>query len=109
MADYSGHEHEGLDYGYDKEPTIDEADRMRQRQELEDKAKEYNLYTPPAEEETYDPLSPEVAPGVQVIIQMRIYDVLMAIYTDMNPTGADALIQLHSQGKILGPLPTIDM
>lgn len=56
-----------------------------------------------------DPFDPTVAPGVQIIIQMRIYDVLMAILQDANPEAAARLHQIHSEGKVLGALPWIDM
>lgn len=51
----------------------------------------------------------------QLIVQMRIYDVLMAIYTEMTAdgTGASAkarkLLEAHAQGKILTPMPSWSM
>lgn len=54
-----------------------------------------------------DPLeNPEV---VQLIVQMRIYDVLMAILNKIDQKSADDLHALHSEGKILGSLPFIDI
>jgi hypothetical protein len=62
-----------------------------------------------AVQEQYDPFAPENVGAVQLIVQMRIYDVLMAMYTEQNPGKANILINLHEQGKILGPLPAIDL
>lgn len=60
-------------------------------------------------EDFSDPFDPSVTPAVSMIIQMRIYDVLMAIYTKMDTEGAAQLHNLHSRGKVLGALPWIDL
>lgn len=67
------------------------------------------------EEATPDPFSPNEAPGLQLIVQMRIYDVLCAIYTEMTmdengvSEKARNLLEAHSKGLILGPLPLINL
>lgn len=50
--------------------------------------------------------SPEEAPGVQLIVQMRLYDVLMAVLTELNSDLAANLIEAHAEGRIVGPLPS---
>lgn len=59
--------------------------------------------------EGLDPFHPEVVPGVSLIVLMRIYDVLMATYTNLDPEGANKLYELHAAGKIVGSMPIIDM
>lgn len=61
------------------------------------------------EEGTYDPFSPEHAPGLSLIVLMRIYDVQMALLRAQNKEAANTLHDLHSQGKILGSLPVLDL
>jgi len=56
----------------------------------------------------YSPFSAEEAPGIALVINMRIYDVLMAIYTNMNPEGAQQLMDIHTKGGIIGSLPLFD-
>lgn len=58
--------------------------------------------------DNYDPFSTELAPGVSLIVHMRIYDVLLALLREQNSEVAEQLTQLHAQGKILGPLPVFD-
>ncbi len=53
-----------------------------------------------------DPWAPENIQIVQTIILMRIYDALMALLNDNNPSEADRLDDLHSAGKIYGPFPS---
>lgn len=48
-------------------------------------------------------------PSIQLIVQMRIYDVLMAIYTHLDKGGAERLYELHKDGKILGTLPYLNL
>ena len=55
-----------------------------------------------------DAMSPEVAPGLSLIVQMRIYDTLMALLREQNPTIGDALFKLHSDGGVLSPMPYYD-
>lgn len=57
--------------------------------------------------EGVDAFSPEGAPVAQLIVSMRIYDVLMALLTDADPKAAAALHQLHSEGKLLGSWPVL--
>lgn len=69
----------------------------------------------PAEEDfgdaavVQDPFSPELAPAFTLITQMRIYDVLLGIYTHLDEDKATALMELHAQGKILGSPPSLDL
>lgn len=65
--------------------------------------------TDPAEEEnSYDPFSTDIELG-QSITLMRIYDVLLAIYTQLNPEGGNELNKWHSQGIIVSSLPEYRM
>lgn len=52
-----------------------------------------------------DPLSPQQAPGISLVVQMRLYDVAMAILREMNEEVHTELLQAHSEGLILGPVP----
>lgn len=47
----------------------------------------------------------------QLLVSMRIYDVLLAIYTEITEgsSKADDLMALHAQGKLLGPLPALNV
>jgi hypothetical protein len=53
----------------------------------------------------YDPFGQDVAQA-SLIVQMKIYDVLMALLMDANPDVARDLDTLHTQGIILGQGPT---
>lgn len=55
--------------------------------------------------EAYDAFSPENIGTVHFIQLGRIYDVLMGIYTHLNPTAAENLINLHLEGSLMGPSP----
>lgn len=55
-----------------------------------------------------DPFSPENAPGLNLITSMRIYDVLLGMYFEMNPEKADALMKKHQAGQVIGPLPNFN-
>ena len=58
-----------------------------------------------------DPFHPSNVAGVQLIVQMRIYDVLLGILANLNEQGeelSNILIETHNNGKIMGPLPWID-
>lgn len=48
-----------------------------------------------------DPFSAAGAPGVQLIVQLRLYDVLMGIYTHLDPERAELLSDLHRSGAVL--------
>ncbi len=56
-------------------------------------------------EETYDPFSPEGAHIASLITLMRIYDTLMALLTEKDADAARKLIEAHSNGYLLGPMP----
>jgi hypothetical protein len=59
-------------------------------------------------DQTTDPFSPDNVGKVQLIVLMRIYDVLMAIYNDTDKDAAGRLHDLHAAGGILGSLPYFD-
>lgn len=54
-------------------------------------------------------LSDEDAKQISSITLMRIYDMLGAILTHLDPDQADALLQLHANGGIAGPLPSLNL
>lgn len=56
-----------------------------------------------------DPFSPENCPKLSLVVQMRIYDVLMALLNEKNPDVATALEHVHERGGIVGVLPYIDL
>lgn len=56
-------------------------------------------------EEVNDPFSPEAAPGVSLVVQLRIYDVLLAMLNEMSPEKAEELMDLHSTGALMAPSP----
>lgn len=58
-----------------------------------------------SESTTFDAFSPTNAPGVNLIVNMRIYDVLMAIYTHLDKEGATDLLKLHQSGVVLSSAP----
>lgn len=60
-------------------------------------------------DETLDPFAPENVGAFALITQMRIYDTLLALLREQNAEGADKLAALHAVGKILGPLPVLNM
>jgi hypothetical protein len=41
------------------------------------------------------------------IQNLRVYDVLMTLLSLQNPSKADELEKLHSEGKVLGPDPAL--
>ena len=58
----------------------------------------------------YNPL--DGGPGTAIatlITNMRLYDVMMGMYAEMDDDKAAALIELHASGKIVGSAPNIDM
>jgi hypothetical protein len=59
--------------------------------------------------EGIDPFTQDNAPIVSLIVQMRLYDVMMALLNEQNPEAAAALHRVHAQGGILGSLPYIDL
>lgn len=56
-----------------------------------------------------DPFSPTNAPALQLLTLMRIYDVLMAKLAAEHPMAAEKLDEIHSNGKLMGSLPWLDM
>lgn len=44
-----------------------------------------------------------------LVVQMRIYDVLMALLTLRDEQVAEALAEAHAAGKIIGSFPFMDM
>lgn len=60
-------------------------------------------------EEDNDPFSPVNCPKLSLVVQMRIYDVLMAILNEQNTEMADTLDRIHAAGKVAGALPYIDL
>lgn len=58
---------------------------------------------------TDDPFDAGNAPGVSLIILMRIYDLLAGIYNDMDPDKCAAVLELHKKGKLFLPLPYLDI
>lgn len=42
---------------------------------------------------------------VNTVTLMRIYDVLLGMYSNINPEEADALVKLHEAGDFAGPNP----
>lgn len=63
---------------------------------------------PPSQQEAADPFSAENAPTVQIIMQMRIYDVLMALLTNVDEEAAERLLELHANGTIFGSIPSLN-
>lgn len=61
------------------------------------------------ESEQLDPFDPSNVGAVQLIVLMRIYDVLMAQLTLSDQEMAANLLELHAKGQILGPLPSLDL
>jgi hypothetical protein len=58
-------------------------------------------------EQSIDPFAPEHVAGVQLVVSMRIYDVLMALLDKQAPARADALSELHKAGLVLGSPPQL--
>lgn len=52
-----------------------------------------------------DAFAPENIGGISMIIQMRTYDVLMAILTKLDENSARDLLELHQQGILLSTAP----
>lgn len=57
-------------------------------------------------EEVESPFTADNAPGFSLMYLMRLYDVLMGIYAEMNESAAEALMNFHEKGIILLPPPT---
>lgn len=54
-------------------------------------------------------LSDEDAKQITAITLMRIYDVLGAILTHLDEDQANALLELHANGGLAGPLPSLNL
>ena len=61
------------------------------------------------EQVTLDPFDGDNVHIVNAIVLMRIYDMLGAILDHLAPEVAEELVNKHSQGKILGPFPSLDL
>lgn len=72
--------------------------------ELESRIREQHT----AENDT-DPFSPNNAPGLSLIVLMRLYDVQMALLSEVSPEKAEALHQAHLAGQIKGAPPAFTM
>lgn len=46
---------------------------------------------------------------VNYITLRRIYDVLLGIYSNINPDEADSMARLHEEGLFASPEPTITL
>jgi hypothetical protein len=55
-----------------------------------------------------DPFAPENASMLNFVLQARIYDVLIAILRESNADLAKQMLELHLNGKVLGPPPGWD-
>lgn len=55
-----------------------------------------------------DPFSEDNLRVSQFILTARIYDVLLGIYTHMEPEKAKDLLELHADGALLGPQPAFN-
>ena len=52
-----------------------------------------------------DAFAPDVAPGLQLIMLMRIYDVMMGLYMEAAPEKAEELLNAHLEGFVIGASP----
>lgn len=73
-------------------------------EELESRIRE----THTAENDT-DPFSPNNAPGLSLIVLMRLYDVQMALLSVTAPDKAAALHEAHLAGQVVGAPPAFAM
>ncbi len=53
-----------------------------------------------------DPFSAQNAPGLSLIVQMRTYDVLLALLNHFDEETADKITEAHESGQILTSLPS---
>jgi hypothetical protein len=56
-------------------------------------------------EEDNDPFSPNNIGVVQFIMQARLYDVGMALLSQLDAEVASELLELHASGALMGPAP----
>ena len=64
---------------------------------------------PLEDEVSNDPFHPDNVQQVQLVVLMRIYDVLFGIYKELNVEDAKTVLNIHNNGKIAGPLPWLDL
>lgn len=55
--------------------------------------------------EPANPFSAEVAPGGSFLVLMRVYDVLMSIYAELNQEDCEKLAALHDKGGLMLDFP----
>lgn len=53
-----------------------------------------------------DPFNANNAPGISLIVLLRIYDVMMALLKESNADVARELLQLHTTGALAGTTPS---
>lgn len=68
-----------------------------------------NLEAEPGGIEVVNPFSADQAPGVQVVILMRIYDVLMALLQNADEELHDKLDAIHESGQLAWSLPSLNL
>lgn len=54
-------------------------------------------------------LSDEDAKQITAITLMRIYDLLGAILTHLDEDQANAILEAHANGRLVGPLPSLNL
>lgn len=59
-------------------------------------------------ESNADAFAPENVPGISLIVQLRIYDALMAILTHLDEDTARDLLELHTNGNLVASAPWIN-
>lgn len=65
---------------------------------------------PKSNESSYDdPFSPENSAKLSLVVNMRIYDALMAILHETSPESAERLNKIHEEGGLLCSLPWLDI
>lgn len=62
----------------------------------------------PLPPDSTDPFSPENVGALNAIINMRIYDALIALLREQNPEAASDLLKMHYEGTIVGPEPRLN-
>lgn len=62
-----------------------------------------------AETEKEELISAQDAQQITVITLMRIYDMLGAILTHLDEDAAEALLEKHANGELVGPLPSLNI
>jgi hypothetical protein len=56
-----------------------------------------------------NPFDPETAPGVSLVVLMRIYDALMALLQATDEEAHDKLDAIHESGEVAWSLPFLDI